>query len=77
MHLVTAAVQWNRTLMRRDQIAKGWNDSDLARAAKVHQTTVGRWFDCEINSARLGKRLAKALGYSPSRYLPTIEQVAS
>jgi ribosome-binding protein aMBF1 (putative translation factor) len=55
--------------MRHDQAAKGWNDIDLAKAAKVHQTTVSRWFAGSISNPKLAKKLARALGYSVRRYL--------
>jgi ribosome-binding protein aMBF1 (putative translation factor) len=77
MHSETHRVEWNRTLMREDQAAKGWNDIDLARAAEVHQTTVWRWFAGALNSPRLAKRLAKALGFSPRRYVLRAEHPTS
>lgn len=63
--------------MREDQAAKGWNDSDLAAAADVHQTTVGRWFAGSISNPKLVKKLARALGYSPRRYVISSEDGAA
>lgn len=79
MHSTVPRVVWNRTLMRADQAAKGWNDSDLADQAKwpkrrgakarIHQTSISRFFSGKSDSPRLAKAIASALGFSVRRYV--------
>lgn len=49
--------------------ARGWLQTDLARAADVSDTTVMRFFRGERQTARTAKKLADALGRSLRRYL--------
>jgi transcriptional regulator with XRE-family HTH domain len=55
--------------MQADMTAKGWQPSDLADRAGVAPSTVSRFFSGEIQTARVAKKLAVALGYSLRRYL--------
>lgn len=56
-----------------DMVAKGWNDSDLAKAAGVSSPTVMRFKRGEFQTARTIRLFAEALGYSVDRYLSHIE----
>lgn len=86
MHATKPRVGWNRTLMRADQAAKGWNDVALAAAcrwpkktgaeARVHQTSISRFMSGDSNSPRLAKVIATALGQKVSRYVVVIEESA-
>ncbi len=55
--------------MQTDMDAKGWQPTDLADRAGVAASTVSRFFSGEIQTARVAKKLAGALGYSVRRYL--------
>ncbi len=55
--------------MQDDMAAKGWQATDLASRAKVAVSSVTRFFSGESRTAPMAKKLAKALGYSLSRYL--------
>ncbi|MGV3518181.1 helix-turn-helix domain-containing protein [Luteitalea sp.] len=63
-------------LMRRDMAAKGWLQTDLASAADVSAMTVSRFMRRARQSPRTGAKLAKALGYSPKRYLVRVSAAA-
>ncbi len=56
-----------------DMTVRGWNDSDLARAAGVSSPTVTRFKRGDYQTARTAERFAKALGYSPRRYFSHVE----
>ncbi len=60
-----------------DMTLRGWNDTDLARAAGVSSPTVTRFKRGEYQTARTAERFARALGYSPRRYLSHVEAFAS
>jgi transcriptional regulator with XRE-family HTH domain len=60
-----------------DMTLKGWNQSDLARAANVSAQTVRRFVIGEVQTAKTADRLARALGYTVRRYLAGVEAVAS
>lgn len=77
MHSLPPEIAWDRTLMRRDQAAKGWTDTDLAREAGVHQTSIGRWFAGKSSNPKLAAKIAAALGFSTRRYLPRTEPASS
>ena len=51
-----------------DMTLRGWNSSDLARAAGVSAMSVSRFLNGEARSAKMADRLARALGYSIRRY---------
>lgn len=67
------AARFDVVLMRRDMTSKGWQPTDLARRAKVAASTVSRFLNEEQQTARMAKRLAKALGYEIERYIPPLE----
>jgi transcriptional regulator with XRE-family HTH domain len=62
--------------MRADMDLKGWLNTDLARAARVNDMTVTRFFRGEHQSARTAQKLAAALGYTPRRYLLASRPIA-
>ena len=55
-------------LMVSDMVAKGWQQTGLARRADVSAMTVARFFRTEHQTNRTAKKLADALGYSLRRY---------
>lgn len=59
--------------MVHDMAGKGWLPTDLARAANVSDMTVSRFLKGDIQTERTADRLARALGYSPKRYLLSVE----
>jgi transcriptional regulator with XRE-family HTH domain len=59
-----------------DMTVRGWNNSDLARAADVSAMTVSRFLRGEAQTAKVAERLARALGYTVRRYLSKAEAVA-
>jgi len=61
--------RYNVERMVADMALKGWIATDLARAANLSNITVSRFLRCERQNARTAERLARALGYSPRRYL--------
>lgn len=52
-----------------DMAARGWQATDIARAANVSDMTVSRFLRREAQSAKTADKLARALGYSIRRYL--------
>lgn len=68
------ADRWNVRAMRRDLDLLGWNQSDLARRAKLSPATVTRFFSGDYQTARVAKKLAKALGRTTADYL--VDKVA-
>ena len=54
-----------------DMTLRGWNNTDLARAADVSGMTVTRFLRGEAQTAPTAKKLAEALGYTVRRYLIT------
>lgn len=50
---------------------KGWQPVDLARKCRppVAASSVTRFFSGEHQTARMAKRLSKALGHAPDYYL--------
>lgn len=59
-----------------DMTNRGWNSTDLARAAAVSQPTVARFLRGEFQTPKTIECLARALGYEVERYLSGIEEVA-
>src|SRR6266536_1136890 len=70
-------VRWRRSprarfdvgLIVNDMVPKGWNKTELARAARVSNMTVTRFLTGERQTNRTADRIAKALGYAPDRYI--------
>lgn len=62
-------VAYDTVLMAEDMAVKGWLGSDLAREAGVSTMAVSRFLRCERQTARMAKRLSRALGKPISRYL--------
>jgi transcriptional regulator with XRE-family HTH domain len=60
-----------------DMALRGWNNTDLARAASVSSMTVTRFLRGEAQTAKTAERLARALGYTARRYFSHVEAVAS
>ena len=58
--------------MAEDLTLKGWLAIDLSRKAGVSDQTVYRFLSGERQTARMAKRLARALGYSHRRYLLSV-----
>lgn len=62
--------------MVADMATKGWLPTDLARAADVSDMTVGRFLKQEFQNERTAAKIARALGYSPKRYLLSVQAAA-
>ena len=60
---------WNVLLMEADRLSKGWNLSDLAAEAEVSVSSVTRFFDGEVQTPGMAKKIAIALGHPVSRYV--------
>lgn len=65
--------RYDAAKMVHDMATKGWLPTDLARAAGVSDMTVSRFLKNEIQTERAADKLARALGYSPRRYLLSVE----
>lgn len=59
-----------------DMTMRGWNNSDLARAANVSGITITRFLRGEHQTAKTAERIARALGHTVRRYLSRVEAVA-
>lgn len=59
-----------------DMALRGWNNTDLARAACVSNMTVTRFLRGDAQTAKIADRLARALGYSVRRYFSHVQAVA-
>jgi len=68
---------YNVGLIQQDMTSKGWLPVDLARRAGISHMTVARFLSGQHQTARMAKKIAKALGHDVPRYLVTQEQVAS
>lgn len=68
--------KFNVERMVADMALRGWNNSDLARAASVSDMTVTRFLRGESQTAKTAARLATALGFSIRRYFAGVEAVA-
>lgn len=61
-----------------DMALRGWNQSDLARAARLSNMTITRFLRREAQTAKTDERIARALGYTVRRYLvPAESAIAS
>jgi transcriptional regulator with XRE-family HTH domain len=75
--LVRPLVLYDAAKLAGDMAARGWINKDLARAAGVSEMAVSRFLRGERQTARTLAKLAKALGYSPRRYLIRPDQGAA
>lgn len=69
MGATTGAGRFDLDAISRDMLAKGWLQTDLAKAAGVSDMTVTRFLRGERQTARTAKKLANALGRSVRYYL--------
>jgi len=53
----------------RDMALKGWQATDLARAASVSDMTVSRFLNGGTQTAKTAQKIANALGYQIRRYV--------
>ena len=65
--------QYDVAKMVSDMALKGWLPTDLARAARVSDMTVSRFLKNAIQTERTADKLARALGFTPRRYLRGVE----
>jgi transcriptional regulator with XRE-family HTH domain len=65
---VATSGSWDVVLMETDRTAKGWIHSDLADEANLSISTVTRFVKGEVQSPRVAKKLAIALGFPLDRY---------
>jgi transcriptional regulator with XRE-family HTH domain len=63
--------------MAEDMALKGWSPMELSRRARVADMTVYRFLSGERQTAAAAKKIAKALGRSPARYLVRAESTAA
>lgn len=66
--LSVGAIQFDTDRMRYDIAAQGLTMTDLAKRAKVSNAAVTYFLKGQTRSAKMAKKLAKALGFSPRRY---------
>jgi plasmid maintenance system antidote protein VapI len=67
---------YDAVLLEHDMTVKGWLATDLAKAAKVSDPTIRRFFDGSYRTTRTAVKLAAALGYPVRRYLIVSSAVA-
>jgi plasmid maintenance system antidote protein VapI len=60
---------YNVNLLVEDMAARGWVAKDVAQAASVSPSSVSLFLNRKIQSPKMADKLARALGYSPRRYL--------
>lgn len=60
--------RFNVNRLVADMAQRGWNDSDLARAAGVSAMSVGRFLDGTHRTAKMADKLARPFGYTAARY---------
>lgn len=63
-----ARARYNTERVIEDMTLRGWNNSELARRARISDMTVTRFLRGESQTAKTAARIAKALGYSVRRY---------
>ena len=61
--------QFDTARLLQDLAEKGWQPADLADRAGVARSTVSRFLSGELQTNRMGKRLAETIGYSVKRYI--------
>lgn len=67
--LTASRVRYNAQRLAEDIAERGLMPSHLARLAGVHERTVTRFLNGEVQTAKSLKKFADALGVSPRRYL--------
>ena len=60
---------YNVERMKADMVARGWLRTDLAKRAKVSDMAIYRFFEGHHRTARMAKKIARALGHELNRYL--------
>lgn len=66
-------VRFSAERVLADMAIKGWNSTDLARAAGVSAMTISRFLRGEAQTPKIAGRIARALGYSVRRYFSHVE----
>jgi len=67
--MTDSMVAWDTTAIRRDMAARGWMATDLARASGKHASTVTLFLRGLSQTPKTAAAIARAMGYSPRRYL--------
>jgi plasmid maintenance system antidote protein VapI len=64
-------VKYDQSLMLRDMAARGWSATELAKRAEppVAISSVTRFLNGQHQTPKMARRLARALGRSPARYV--------
>jgi transcriptional regulator with XRE-family HTH domain len=65
----TPRARFDTRLVVTDMTVRGWNNQDLARAARVSDMTITRFLRGEVQTAKTNAAIARALGFRPKRYL--------
>lgn len=60
-------------LMQQDMAVKGWQPADLAATAELVPSTLSRFLNGRHQTARIAKRIAKALGQPLKRYVVPVD----
>ena len=73
------AARYNVALIEKDMTGRGWQPVDLAAKCRPRTapSSVTRFLKGEVQTARMAKRLAKALGKPLDRYVLWAEGLAS
>lgn len=69
-------VVYNVSKIAAEMTRRGWNDSDLAREAKVSAMTIGRFLSGRVQTAKTAKAIADAFGHKVDRYIVAPEAKA-
>ena len=56
-----------------DLAVRGWQAADLARATGLSRQRVSQFLSGRYQTARTADAIARAMGYSPRRYLLRVE----
>lgn len=67
--MATPVVEYDIALLARDLAERGLLATDLARMADCSDKTVSRFLRGHTQTAKMAGRFARALGYSPRRYV--------
>lgn len=70
-------VTFDTARLEQDMADRGWMATDLARRAKAGEASVSRFLRGQQQTARMLARLAKALGFSPRRYITRVSKDAA
>lgn len=76
MQTDSPVIHFDTQLMAEDLAAKGWLRAELARRAKVSDASCYRFFQGRQRTATVAKKLAKALGQKPERYIRGLRRVS-